>query len=133
MWKSASSKARQVFVTVRVPAGLTRQIASLANIGSNYLIAGKEATRWGTSHPSIVPYQVFPTQDSFIMLSAGNDTQFAILCSPAVLNRPEWLTDPKFSTNRARVENRDEFVKLIEEALSTGTTADWCERLTGKG
>lgn len=34
------------------------QIASLVNIGSNYLTAGQEASRHGTSHPSIVPYQV---------------------------------------------------------------------------
>jgi len=27
------------------------QIASLANIASNYLIAGQEATRQGTAHP----------------------------------------------------------------------------------
>jgi len=48
------------------------QIASLANIASNYLIAGQEATRQGTSHPSIVPYQVFSTKDGFIMIGAGN-------------------------------------------------------------
>ena len=34
------------------------QIAGLANIGSNFLIAGKEGSRHGTAHPSIVPYQV---------------------------------------------------------------------------
>lgn len=33
------------------------QIASLANIASNYLIAGQEASRHGDRHPSIVPYQ----------------------------------------------------------------------------
>ncbi|GFZ45634.1 hypothetical protein JCM24511_03362 [Saitozyma sp. JCM 24511] len=109
------------------------QIASLVNIGSNYLISGQEATRWGTSHPSIVPYQVFPTMDSFIMLSAGNDTQFAVLCSPEVLNRPEWASDGRFSTNVRRVEHRSEMVKLIEEVLAENTTEEWCERLTGKG
>ncbi|KAL7424053.1 hypothetical protein Q5752_001638 [Cryptotrichosporon argae] len=63
------------------------QIASLANIGANYLVAGQEAGRWGTSHPSIVPYQVFPTKDSWIMLSAGNEGQWRMLC--AVLDRHE--------------------------------------------
>ncbi|KAE8541123.1 hypothetical protein D1P53_002477 [Cryptococcus gattii VGV] len=92
-----------------------QKIASLCNIGANYLIAGQEATRWGTSHPSIVPYQVFPTKDSFIMLSAGNDSQFAILCSPAVLNKPDWLNDDRFSENHKRVENRDVMISLIEE------------------
>jgi succinate---hydroxymethylglutarate CoA-transferase len=53
----------------------TVQLAGLANIASNYLIAGQEAGRHGTSHPSIVPYQVFPCKDGFIMIGAGNDKQ----------------------------------------------------------
>ncbi|ORY27185.1 putative acyl CoA transferase [Naematelia encephala] len=109
------------------------QIASLVNIGANYLISGQEATRMGTSHPSIVPYQVFPTQDSFIMLAAGNDSQFAILCSPAIFDRTEWINDPKFATNQMRVQSRDEMIKLIEGVLSEKTTEEWCERLSGKG
>lgn len=109
------------------------QIASLANIGANYLIAGQEATRWGTSHPSIVPYQVFPTKDSYIMLSAGNDGQFVTLCSPEVLNKPEWAKDKTFSTNASRVANRDLMVSLITDVLSVHTTDEWVERLTGKG
>ena len=51
------------------------QVAGLANIASNYLIAGKEAGRHGTAHPSIVPYQVFPCKDGFLMIGAGNDKQ----------------------------------------------------------
>jgi succinate---hydroxymethylglutarate CoA-transferase len=51
------------------------KVAGLANIASNYLIAGKEAHRHGTAHPSIVPYQVFPCKDGFIMIGAGNDRQ----------------------------------------------------------
>ncbi|ODN83195.1 hypothetical protein L202_01383 [Cryptococcus amylolentus CBS 6039] len=109
------------------------QIASLVNISSNYLIAGQEAGRWGTSHPSIVPYQVFPTKDSFIMLAGGNDSQFAILCSPDVLDRPEWINDERFATNQSRVEYRDTMVKKLGEVLSEKTTAEWCEKLKGKG
>lgn len=57
------------------------QLAGLANIASNYLIAGQEASRHGTAHPSIVPYQVFPCQDSFLMIGAGNDKQVASFIS----------------------------------------------------
>ncbi|WWC61048.1 uncharacterized protein I303_103626 [Kwoniella dejecticola CBS 10117] len=109
------------------------QIASLVNIGSNYLISGAEATRWGTSHPSIVPYQVFPTKDSYIMLSAGNDTQFAVLCSPPILDRPEWINDERFSKNSARVQHREELIGLIEGILRERSTEEWCERFKGKG
>ena len=51
------------------------QLAGLANIASNYLIAGQEASRHGTAHPSIVPYQVFSCKDGFLMIGAGNDKQ----------------------------------------------------------
>lgn len=37
-------------------AGL--QVATLVNIGSNYLNSGIEGRRWGTAHESIVPYEV---------------------------------------------------------------------------
>jgi len=109
------------------------QIASLANIGANYLIAGQEATRWGTSHPSIVPYQVFPTKDSYLMISAGNDRQFGILCAPDVFNRPEWTSDARFATNAKRVENRELMIELINGVLAEKTTQEWVDRLTGKG
>ncbi|GAA5886776.1 hypothetical protein JCM6882_005885 [Rhodosporidiobolus microsporus] len=108
------------------------QIASLANIASNYLIAGQEATRQGTSHPSIVPYQVFPTKDGgFIMIGAGNDGQFRKFST--LLAREEWAADPRFATNTARVANRAALVALIEEALSTSTTAEWMRKFKGGG
>ena len=53
-------------------------LAGLANIASNYLIAGQEAKRHGTSHPSIVPYQVFPCKDGFLMIGAGNAKQVTL-------------------------------------------------------
>jgi succinate--hydroxymethylglutarate CoA-transferase len=67
------------------------------------------------------------------MLSAANDSQFAILCSPAVFDRQDWLNNPKFASNMRRVQNRDEVINNIEQVLSERTTVDWCERLHGKG
>lgn len=67
------------------------------------------------------------------MLSAGNDSQFRILCSEAVFGTSRWLEDERFTTNSQRVENRDEMVRLIEGVLAEKTTAEWCDRLTGKG
>lgn len=55
------------------------QIAGLANIASNFLIAGKEAARHGTAHPSIAPYEVFECKDGFIMFGAGNNKQVRLI------------------------------------------------------
>ncbi|GAA6050591.1 hypothetical protein JCM3770_001477 [Rhodotorula araucariae] len=107
------------------------QIASLANIASNYLIAGQEGTRQGTAHPSIVPYQVFPTKDGFIMIGAGNDGQFKKFS--ALLSRPEWAESTSFSTNTSRVAHRSTLVPLIEDALREHPTSHWLERFKGGG
>ncbi|THH14542.1 hypothetical protein EW146_g5791 [Bondarzewia mesenterica] len=108
------------------------QIAGLANIASNYLVAGKEAGRHGTSHPSIVPYQVFPCKDGYLMIGAGNDRQFEKLASK-VMHRPELSTDPRFSTNAARVANREALVKIITDILMTETREHWLAQFTGLG
>ncbi|GAA5977565.1 hypothetical protein JCM10908_005022 [Rhodotorula pacifica] len=107
------------------------QLSLLANIGSNFLVAGQEATRHGTAHPSIVPYQVLPTKDSFIMIAGANDGQFAKLAK--LLNHPEWIQDPHFSTNSARVVNRTRLIPLIKAALAEHPTQHWLDRFKGQG
>lgn len=106
------------------------QIASLANIGSNYLIAGQEAERQGTAHPSIVPYQTVPTRDGWLMLGAGNDSQFVVLSR--ILGQ-DWPSDPLFSTNSARVANRQRLISEMSDVLRTKPTDEWLETLRGKG
>ncbi|KAH7885108.1 CoA-transferase family III domain-containing protein [Phlebopus sp. FC_14] len=108
------------------------QLAGLANIASNYLIAGNEASRHGTAHPSIVPYQVFPCKDGFLMIGAGNDKQFKLLAT-SILQKPELADDARFSTNAARVVNREELVDIISSALKEHARDYWIERLTGIG
>ena len=72
LFESQVSQRSSPFATL---SNIYTQLAGLANIASNYLIAGQEAKRHGTSHPSIVPYQVFPCKDGFLMIGAGNDKQ----------------------------------------------------------
>jgi succinate--hydroxymethylglutarate CoA-transferase len=105
------------------------QLASLVNIGSNYLISGQEANRMGTGHASIVPYQVFDTYNGHIMIGAGNDSQFAELCR--ILEMPQLAVDPRFATNSVRVANRTELVSLLQRRFNQHSTAEWMERLAG--
>ncbi|KAF8195493.1 CAIB/BAIF family enzyme, partial [Pholiota molesta] len=108
------------------------QIAGLANIASNYLIAGQEAGRHGTAHPSIVPYQVFPCKNGFLMIGAGNDKQFRLLAEK-VLEDPQLVINPKFATNDARVKNRTELIRIITDVLMQRDREHWLERFTGLG
>ncbi|KAI9016384.1 CoA-transferase family III domain-containing protein [Phycomyces nitens] len=107
------------------------QVASLVNIASNYLIGGKEAQRMGTSHPSIVPYQVLPTKDSFVMIGAGNDGQFAKLCRRMGLE--SIADDDNYKSNSDRVKNRSKLIGILTERLTQEPTEYWLDKLNGAG
>jgi succinate---hydroxymethylglutarate CoA-transferase len=108
------------------------QTATLANIASSVLISGeRDGGRWGTAHPSIVPYKGFKTSDGDIMLGGGNDRLFGVLCNR--IGKPEWATDEKFVTNNLRVKNRVELEDMIESITRTKTTKEWIDILEGSG
>jgi crotonobetainyl-CoA:carnitine CoA-transferase CaiB-like acyl-CoA transferase len=97
-------------------------VSVLANQALNYLVSGDIPHRLGNAHPNIVPYQTFPVADGYIMLAVGNDNQFQRLCS--ILGLQSVATDPRFLTNAARVENREELITLLTNALSKWTRSD---------
>ena len=99
------------------------QVAMLANQASNQLIGKETPSRMGNAHPNIVPYQVFPTLDSYMVLAVGNDAQFMRFCEAA--GHPEFSNDQRFKTNPARVENRQALVKAIAQWMIGRKTADW--------
>ncbi|KAL1982633.1 hypothetical protein VTN96DRAFT_1068 [Rasamsonia emersonii] len=108
------------------------QIATLANMAESVLVSGKrDSGRWGTAHPSVVPYQGFKTADGDIFIGGANDRLFGILCDK--LGRPEWKSDPKFVTNNARVRNRTELEGLIEAETKKRTTKEWLQIFEGSG
>ncbi|KAN0116898.1 caib/baif family protein-like protein [Hyaloscypha variabilis] len=108
------------------------QVATLANLASSCLISGeKDQGRWGTAHPSIVPYRAYKTKDGDILFGGGNDRLFGIICDR--LGHPEWKTSPKFAINTSRVANRVELDTLIEAITQTKTTSEWLEVFEGSG
>jgi crotonobetainyl-CoA:carnitine CoA-transferase CaiB-like acyl-CoA transferase len=97
----------------------------------NYLIGGEVPQRQGTAHPNIVPYQVFATSDSHLMLAVGNDAQFRACME--TLGCPELAVDSRFHSNAARVLHRQELVDLMAEKFLLDDTACWQEALTARG
>jgi crotonobetainyl-CoA:carnitine CoA-transferase CaiB-like acyl-CoA transferase len=106
-------------------------MAVLANQASAFLNTGIAPRRQGNSHPSIVPYQDFPTADGAMLLAIGNDGQFARFCETA--GHPEWAGDPRFSRNTPRVANREVLIPMMESITRTRTTAQWIEALGPMG
>ena len=96
-----------------------------------YLADGTVPRGQGTVFPMVAPYQVFPTRDGELMVAAGNDRLFALLCE--VLGLPELVTDERFRANPDRVRNREELVGLVAARLREQDTADWQARLTAAG
>uniref|UniRef100_A0A1B6FFJ9 Succinate--hydroxymethylglutarate CoA-transferase n=1 Tax=Cuerna arida TaxID=1464854 RepID=A0A1B6FFJ9_9HEMI len=108
---------------------LSTQVASLINIGSNYLNAGKEAKRWGTAHESIVPYETFATADGFLTVGGGSNQQFKSLCEK--INMPHLFKDSRFVDNISRVKNREVLITELKKCFIKQTTADWLKVLEG--
>jgi crotonobetainyl-CoA:carnitine CoA-transferase CaiB-like acyl-CoA transferase len=107
------------------------QIACLANQAANYLVGGVVPRRMGNAHPSIVPYQDFPTADGYMIIAVGNDGQFVNFCT--ALGRPEWAGDVRFSTNPQRVKYRDELIALIRGVTVCRTTDEWISVMEAAG
>lgn len=105
-------------------------MAILANQGAGYLNTGVEPQRTGNAHPSLVPYQDFPTLDGAMLLAVGNDGQFARFCQAA--GHPEWTQDARFATNTRRVEHRTVLVPLMQAVTRTRSTEAWIALLEDK-
>lgn len=105
-------------------------MAILANQAGGFLNTGQVPQRQGNSHPSLVPYQDFPTQDGAMLLAIGNDGQFSRFCAAA--GHPEWAQDPRFMGNPQRVAHRDVLVPLMSALTRTRTTAEWVDLLDDK-
>ncbi len=96
---------------------LDAQLAWLANRGTEATIAGITPEPLGNAHPSIVPYETFPTTGAHIIVAVGTDGQFRAFCD--VLGVSELGTDPRFATNPERVAHRATLVPLLAGRTST--------------
>ncbi|ALG83412.1 CaiB/BaiF CoA transferase family protein [Gordonia phthalatica] len=110
---------------------LSSLLSGLVNQSSGFVGAGVVPHAMGNAHPSVVPYQPFPTADRPLILAVGNDRQFGVLVRE--LGVPEMADDPRFATNAARVENRDVLIAELTRLLSAGTADEWFDRFTAAG
>jgi crotonobetainyl-CoA:carnitine CoA-transferase CaiB-like acyl-CoA transferase len=107
-------------------------VAMLANIATGHLATGQEPRRFGNAHPTVVPYQLVPSQDGVVALAVGNDLQFRNMCEQ-VLKRPDLAADERFRTMRGRVLHREVLIAEISAAFATAPTAHWMDLLRRAG
>lgn len=99
------------------------ELGWLANVASNFLISGKNPKRYGNAHANIVPYQSFQASDGWLVVAVGNDKQFEAFCK--VVERPELANDERFSTNSARVQNREILIPILKPIFMGRSVSDW--------
>jgi len=105
---------------------LDSQVAALSHVASSYLVTGERPKRFGNQHPTITPYQVFRGKDDrYFAFGTGNDLQWVKFCQ--AIERPDWISDERFSTNPRRVENREILTPVLEELFASRDSAQWLE------
>ena len=110
---------------------LDSALAMLLNVGSGFLNTGELPARTGNAHPSIAPYQTFPTATGDLALAVGNDAIFTRFCDE--IGQPEIATDSRFATNSERVVHRDALIAILSEIFADESAEIWTERLTAAG
>jgi crotonobetainyl-CoA:carnitine CoA-transferase CaiB-like acyl-CoA transferase len=90
---------------------------------SQYAIVGRE----NAPQPAPRPDLIFQTLDGYITVGSLSDSEWRGLCQ--VIDRPEWVDDPRFRTPSARSMNAAERLRLVGEILATGHSQSWLDRL----
>lgn len=88
---------------------------------------GVRPKRAGNRNPNLSPAEDFRTKDGHLNVVLMNPDQWERFCR--ALGDPDMATDPRFSTNDARLAHRDEFRARVERALATDSTTEWVQRL----
>lgn len=97
-----------------------------------HLTAGYEPTRVARSgHPSLVPFQVFDSQDGWIVIGCAKEKFWQRLTQ--VVSRPELAADPRFVDFKQRLANKYELVEILQAELRTRATDAWLTDLRAAG
>jgi crotonobetainyl-CoA:carnitine CoA-transferase CaiB-like acyl-CoA transferase len=99
------------------------QLAGLANVAANALFTGTDAPRYGNAHPSIVPYEAFKASDGEFVLAVASEKLWVDACN--ALGRVDWLREPRYVNNAARVAHRGELGAELAALFATQPVAHW--------
>src|SRR5207244_12664274 len=107
------------------------QLALLENAVMRYTTTGEIPGPMGARHPSITPFEAFPTKDGHLIIAAGNDGLFVKLTQ--ALGRPDLADNPLFKSNALRNQHQEALKAEIDGVLRHGTTEHWIAVLEKAG
>jgi len=106
-------------------AMLDCQLSLLENAIVRHDVSGQSPKPNGNQHPTITPFQVFKTKDSYMALAMGNNVMWANFCK--AINRTDLLENDNYSDNLKRTENRDELLAEIIPIIEKKDLSEWVE------
>jgi crotonobetainyl-CoA:carnitine CoA-transferase CaiB-like acyl-CoA transferase len=84
-------------------------------------------TRSGSHHFAVCPYGIFQANGGYVFIGVPSDHLWPRLCK--AIGKPELTSDPRYCTNQARTESREEVIALIEEFLATLSSVEEAVRI----
>ncbi|WP_240375979.1 CaiB/BaiF CoA transferase family protein [Bacillus piscicola] len=127
IYKLKSGVGQYIDVSI-MEAGLAWTIWEAAS----YFAEGTVPKPTGSRHRISAPYQAYKTKDGYVLVGGANQSNWERFCYH-VVNRSEWVQDPRFASPNDRIKNVDILEKLIEEILVTEGTDFWVEKLDEAG
>jgi crotonobetainyl-CoA:carnitine CoA-transferase CaiB-like acyl-CoA transferase len=107
------------------------QVSLLTYLAQYYWTDGRVPGPQGSGHASVVPYQALATRDGYLVVAVFAEKFWRGFC--LAVERPEWEGDPRFATNRARVEHREALMAELQAIFGKRSTQEWLERLQAAG
>jgi len=83
-----------------------------------------------SAHPTIVPAQLFQTQDGYLVIFCAKEKFWRALTE--ALDAPDLAADPRYASFAARYEHREPLIATLKAHFLTRTTEDWLARLRGQ-
>ena len=85
----------------------------------------------GSAHPINAPYESIATLDGWVNIGAANQANWLRMLD--VIDATHLGEDPRFATNRNRMEHRVELASELGHVFSTRTTDEWVQVLNDAG
>jgi formyl-CoA transferase/CoA:oxalate CoA-transferase len=117
---SRERTGRGQFIDVSMLEG---QLSIMQSVFGAYLADGLVPKPWGTAYAALLPYQTFRTKTRDLALGIGSDKLWRIFCP--LVGLKEYASDPRFSSNAARVANRAALIDGLQQAFLTRAYEEW--------
>jgi crotonobetainyl-CoA:carnitine CoA-transferase CaiB-like acyl-CoA transferase len=84
-----------------------------------------------SAHPSLVPFQAFPTGDGWLVVACPKEKFFRRLAE--AVGHPEWPQDPRYRDFTARRQNAEALLSELEAVFVAETSEHWLGLLRAAG